>query len=467
MSLVTTVTNVVSEAATRPPKRARHLPARVLTAIENQENSSEILIKLIQITIFGLWGILYLVSPKAEASNTLMVGLEPVPWALAAYLVLNIIGLLWAVRRGLPDWAVYVNILIDMSMLMVLIWSFHIQYNQPPSFYLKAPTAFYIFIFIALRALRFQARFVIAAGLVAVTGWLVLTAYVVFSDPENTMITRNYVEYLTSNSVLIGAEIDKVIAILFVTGIMAIAIARARKLLVQAVTEGAAAQDLSRFFDQSVAEQIRGSDEQVMSGEGRRREAAILFTDIRGFTSLASHMEPSDVVCLLSEYQKRLVPIIRKHGGSIDKFMGDGIMASFGAVSASDTHAADALRAVDEIVAVTNTWSSDEKLHHIAGEKVNAAVAAGPVVFGVLGDNDRLEYTTIGDAVNLSAKLEKCNKEVASRVLTDQQTLAKAEQQGYEKSRKFKQMSKFLESVGEKLNLVVLYDMASGTSDAA
>ena len=458
MSLVTTIATTVREVAIRPPKRAGHLPDRVLVAIEKQENSSEILIKLIQIMIFALWGILYLVSPKGETQN-LLAGIEPVPWALASYLVLNIIGLVWAVRRGLPDWAVYLNILIDISMLMILIWSFHIQYNQPPSFYLKAPTAFYIFIFIALRALRFQARFVLAAGFVAISGWLTLTGYVIFSDPENTMITRDYVEYLTSNSVLIGAEIDKVIAVAFVTGIMALAIARARKLLVQAVTESAAAHDLSKFFDQSVADQIRTSDHEVKSGEGVRRDAAVMFTDIRGFTLIAARMEPSDVVCLLSEYQKKLVPIIQKHGGSIDKFMGDGIMASFGAVGPSDTYAADALRAVDEIVAETDKWHDDEKLKHIAGAKINVAVAAGPVVFGVLGDETRLEYTTIGDAVNLSAKLEKCNKEVSSRALTDQQSLQTAEQQGYEKPHKFNFLSKFLESVGEQLDLVILYKL--------
>jgi len=456
MSLVTTITKVVGDVATRPPKRNKHLPARVLAVIEQQENSSEILIKLIQITIFALWGILYLMSPKVE-TRTLVAGIEPVPSALASYLVLNIIGLVWAVRRGLPNWAVYMNILIDISMLMVLIWSFHIQYNQPPSFYLKAPTAFYIFIFIALRALRFQARFVLAAGLVAIAGWMLLTAYVVFSNPADTMITRDYVEYLTSNSVLIGAEIDKIIAIVFVTGIMALAIARARKLLVQAVTESAAAQDLSRFFDQSVAAQITGADEKIVSGQGMRRDAAILFTDIRGFTPKAGQMMPTDVVCLLSEYQKKLVPIIQRHGGSIDKFMGDGIMASFGAVSPSDSYAADALRAVDDIVAETDTWVAHKDLHHIAGSKVNAAIAAGPVVFGVLGDENRLEYTTIGDAVNLSAKLEKCNKEVRSRVLTDQQTLNLAKRQGYEKPGEINCMSRFLESVGEQLDLVVLY----------
>lgn len=458
MTNLPTLASVMTQALKPSQKVRRHLPARVVSAIESQENSSEILIKLIQITIFGLWGVLYFMSPKPEVKN-LMMGFSPVPWALSAYLVLNIIGLVWALRRGLPDWAVYVNVLIDISMLMVLIWSFHIQYNQPPSFYLKAPTFIYVFIFIALRALRFQARFVLAAGLAAVIGWLILTLYVIFSDPQDTMITRNYVEYLTSNSVLIGAEVDKIISIIFVTLIMALAIVRARALLVGAVSEGVAAKDLARFFDRSVADKITGAEQALKAGEGIRRNAAILFTDIRGFTPLAANMPASDAVCLLSEYQKRLVAIVEKNGGSIDKFMGDGILASFGAVADSKTYAADALRCVDEIVAETDTWYNDDKLARIAGPKVNCAVAAGPVVFGVLGADNRLEYTTIGPAVNLAAKLEKCNKQLPSRALGDAATLALAEKQGYENPGTGEHISRFLDTVGEQLDLVVLHQL--------
>ena len=127
------------------------------------------------------------------------------PWVLAAYLGFTLLRLFLAHRHRLPEWLRYVSIGIDMTLLLGLIWSFHLQYQQPPSFYLKAPTLLYVFIFIALRTLNFDARKVVTAGLIAAAGWMVLVFYVITIVPRDSMITRDYVRYMTSNSVLIGA----------------------------------------------------------------------------------------------------------------------------------------------------------------------------------------------------------------------------------------------------------------------
>jgi adenylate cyclase len=410
-------------------ERETKLPERVVQAIRRQDNSSEILVKIIQLFVVSTLGILYLVSPKTDADTAF----SPVPYALGTYLVLNLIGLVWAIRAGLPSWAVFLSIMFDMALLMVLIWSFHIQYEQPPSFYLKAPTLLYIFIFIALRALRFEARFVVAAGLIGAAGWLAMVLYVISANPFDTMITRDYITYMTSNSILLGAEFDKIVSILIVTGILALALRRAHILLVRAVTEQTAAHDLSRFFDESVATQIRGSDQEIAAGEGVNRDAAVLNIDIRGFTTMAAEMDAGEVMSLLTEYQRHLVPIIQRNGGTIDKFMGDGIMATFGASSASDTYAADSLRAVDAIIAEVDSWPQAEASGLLKSLRINLAVAEGPVAFGAIGDDKRLEYTVIGAAVNLSAKLEKHNKELGSRSVTTRSCYETAIEQGYER----------------------------------
>ena len=128
------------------------------------------------------------------------------------------------------------------------------------------------------------------------------------------MITRNYVEYMTSNSVLIGAEFDKVVSILMVTGVLALALHRARNLLVESVIEGSAARDLSRFVPQEVAQKVIHSEEGAITGKGEVNECTILFTDIEGFTAISETLSP--------EQREKLVAKLewfhKKHNRSFD-----------------------------------------------------------------------------------------------------------------------------------------------------
>jgi adenylate cyclase len=308
-----------------------------------------------------------------------------------------------------------------------------------------------------LRALRFEARYVITAGVVAAIGWAAMAVYATLASGGMDVITRDYVYYLTSNSVLKGAELDKVITILTVTAIIAVAITRAHKLLVKAVAEGAAAHDLSRFFSPEIARQITTAEQEITTGTGQARDAAILMVDIRGFTRLSSIVKPDDLVCLLAEYQSRMVPIIQGYGGTIDKFMGDGIMATFGAAVTSPAYAADALKAVDDIMESTAVWSTELEHKNEPPLKVGAAVATGQIIFGAVGDESRMEYTVIGDAVNLSAKLEKHTKSEGVRALCTKDAFDIAIRQGYQTSENREQRkARTVEGVAYPVDIIIL-----------
>jgi adenylate cyclase len=340
---------------------------------------------------------------------------------------------LWlAFRRHMPGWFVSISVIMDMTLLMGMIWSFHLQYNQPASFYLKVPTLLYVFIFIALRALRFDVQYIVLAGVTAAAGWLLLMGYVFSVDLFDEMITRDYVAYMTSNKILIGAEIDKIVSILVVTGILALAVMRARALLVQSVRETAATQSLSRFFDTSVAKEIADSGIELTPGSGMARDAAIVSVDIRGFTPLTQTMTPGQLVRFITEYQSRMVPVITPHGGAIDKFLGDGLLVTFGAVKKSATYAADALRAIDSIMAAADSWNAERQEQGLPPVGIGAAAASGSIVCGVIGDAERLEYTVLGDAVNVSAKLESHTKQEKVRALATAQAYEAALVQGFD-----------------------------------
>jgi len=410
------------------PAPMSELPERVIAQIRAREDEAEVLVRILQLGIVIFFASLYAASPTPQGGMMMMVF---TPSAIGLYFAVTIFGLIWSLRARLPDWAVYWSSIMDMGLLFAIIWSFSIQYHQPAAFYLKAPTLLYVFIFIALRALRFQARFVIAAGLAGAVGWIALVVYAVAIEPEQSVITRDYVAYLTSNLVLIGGEIDKVVSILMVTGILTIALLRARRSVVQAASEGTAAQDLSRFFDASVASKIRASGDETALGQGVIRNVAILNVDLRGFTQLAATLPAPEVMAILADYQARFVAIIRAHGGAIDKFLGDGIMATFGAVETDETAAASALAALEDIVIESRAWIAEREAAGLPPLTTNAAVAAGPTVCGVVGHGSRLEYTVIGPSVNFSAKLEKYNKQLGTLALTNAETLALAEPAGF------------------------------------
>ena len=442
----------------------RRLPERVRAAIHRQEVESQRLISLLQLGVVLFFMLLAALQPEQPASVRTLRIVDPVPLVLGGYALFTLVRLYLSWRERLVPWFLYLSIVVDMALLLALIWSFHIEYGQPPSFYLKAPTMIYVFIFIGLRVLSFRARYVMVAGLTAAAGWAMLAAYAVHGSGGREMITRDYVEYMTSNSVLVGAELDKIIAILVVTVVLAVAMSQARRLVVRSAAEGAAARDLARFFSPEVARQITASEDVIEAGAGQARDAAIVFCDIRGFTRYAHSVSPGEVITMLTEYQQALVPHLLGHGGTIDKFMGDGIMATFGAVRPSETAAADALRAVDAVMEAAAAWNRFRAAQGRPVHRVNAAAAFGPIVFGAVGDIDRLEYTVIGDPVNQAAKLEKANRTQGVDALTDRLTYEAAVGQGYEAESVEHRSGSRLEGFDEPLDLVVLAPRSSSPS---
>jgi hypothetical protein len=138
-----------------PPLPAR-LPERVQTTIRQEQDQTEILVSLLQLLAVASFAALYTLTPKAFDPQ--MVPFEPVPVTLAVYTGFTLVRLWLAWQRRLQAWFLALSVVVDISVLMVTIWSFHLQYQEPPPLYLKAPTILYAFILIALRTLRFESR---------------------------------------------------------------------------------------------------------------------------------------------------------------------------------------------------------------------------------------------------------------------------------------------------------------------
>ncbi len=432
-ALSNTLSSLASSVATlfRAPASLSRLPPRVADIVRAQDRASEHLIIAVQFALAAALAVLYLLAPRPLDAPMRL--LAPVPVALMAYALFTVVRFAMSRRGPLPGWFIIPTIMTDVVLLIGLVWSFHLEYGQPPAFSLKAPSFAYLFVFIVLRALRFDHRYVLAAGLSAALGWAFVTGLAVLTSSEDT-ITRSFVAYLTGNRILIGAEIDKIVAILIVTAVLTAGAWRAQQTLIAAVREEAAVTEIRRFLSKGVADQISGAQVLIEAGQAAERDAAVLMLDIRGFTPFAMRVPPTEVVRMLTSFHARIIPIVRANGGVIDKFLGDGVMATFGAVEPSLSAAADVCRALDAVMDEAKAWQ--RSLDADIGETlyVNAAAAAGRLVFATLGDGDRLEYTVIGEAANLAAKLEKHNKVEKTRALVPASTLALAISQGYRPS---------------------------------
>jgi len=407
--------------------RGSPLPQRVQRELEHEQFRAELLVASVQLVLVVLLAVLYESAPAGFAPDA---PIQAAPLGLVFFALLVLVRLYTAWTGQLTRPVLAAGVVAEMLVLLFVVWASHLQYEQPPQFSLKSTQFVYVFVLIALRALRFEPAWVVVSGLTAAVGWTMLVALAVQRAPDNP-ITWDYVTSLRSIQIHLGGELDKILAVVVVTGVLALAIARARHLLERAVAQQRAVADLSLFFDDSVARRITGSEAHVMAGQGEQREATILFLDMRGFTEAAMRLTPSALIALLGEYQRLAVPIIKRHGGSIDKFMGDGILASFGAVVPDARHAANALRAVDAILAAVDEWRASRLQADQVAPDVGGGLATGPVVFGIIGDATRLEYTVIGDAVNLAAKLEKHNKVEKTRAITTRLAYELALSQGY------------------------------------
>ncbi|MES2017214.1 MAG: adenylate/guanylate cyclase domain-containing protein [Pseudomonadota bacterium] len=177
--------------------------------------------------------------------------------------------------------------------------------------------------------------------------------------------------------------------------------------------------EFSRFVNPYVVQQLLGAG--ALQREGESREISVLFSDIRGFTTMSENRSPQEVVQLLNRYFTLQVEVVFRHGGSLDKFIGDCIMAFWGAPLDDPQHAQNAVRAALEMAEVLQRFKV-ELGRADADFDVGIGIHSGPAVVGLIGSEQRREYTAIGDTVNLASRIEGLTKGV-SRILVSEATM--------------------------------------------
>ena len=159
-----------------------------------------------------------------------------------------------------------------------------------------------------------------------------------------------------------------------------------------------------RYVSKQVVDELLDDDAKLNLG-GEQREVTILFTDIRGFTSMSEKMEPERVVSTLNEYFSQMIDIVFKYNGTLDKIIGDELMIVYGAPTAAEDDTERAVITAVEMQDQIKTLNKERKKRKEPPIKFGVGINRGPVVSGNIGSRDMMDYTVIGDAVNLGARL--------------------------------------------------------------
>jgi adenylate cyclase len=214
--------------------------------------------------------------------------------------------------------------------------------------------------------------------------------------------------------------------------LVAVALATLSGVTYQYVVEGRekrrVKQMFGRYVSRDVYDQLMENPALARLG-GQRRDMSVLFSDIRGFTTVSEAGEPEEIVGQLNEYFSRMVPIVFANRGTVDKFVGDMIMALFGAPLVDADHADHAVAAAVEMVAelrrMNDAWAAAGRPALDIGVGVNS----GDMVAGNIGSQSIMSYTVIGDNVNLGSRLESLNKNYHTRIIVSEATRSRLKRQ--------------------------------------
>lgn len=182
---------------------------------------------------------------------------------------------------------------------------------------------------------------------------------------------------------------------------------------------------LGRYFSPEVRDEIEKNKNKHDIDQEKEQQIAVLFTDISNFTKLSEGMKPQEVLALLSEYQTKMVSAVFEHGGTVDKFIGDSVMATFGTPFSRGNDAQNALNCVRQMQVSMRDWEKERKERKLPIVKHRVGLHFGGCFVGNVGSADRIEYTVIGDTVNVASRICDACKDIGAEVLFSDKVMNK------------------------------------------
>ena len=338
--------------------------------------------------------------------------IKPVPWwlpivVLGPFLAYEltvqlVLGLRIARGKGMPGAARFANAVVETSLPTLILWAAN-HYGGPTLAFSAWPSMLY-FLFIVAATLRLDFVLPAFTGLVAAIEYMGLAMVLLPLSTHSADLVLSPFFHITKAVTMVVVGV--------VAGLVGM---RLRSKFERAVEEATAREHLTNLFGQHVsAAVVERLLDRPADSAGELREICVMFLDIRDFTAYARTRPPQQVVDLLNRAFEFMIEAVDRHHGIINKFLGDGFMAMFGAPLDDPKAAVHAVAAARDILAEV------DRLDLTDGEwrlRVGIGLHAGVAVTGNVGSPRRKEFTIMGDVVNLAARIEQLNKEFGSRLL--------------------------------------------------
>ncbi len=291
----------------------------------------------------------------------------------------------------------------------------------------------YFFIILAGGTLAYSWRTIIAIGhwtaFLWISGaglvWYFGKTYPELSDAAEAVFgfDPNLLQLMDPNNVEFDIRVQEIVVFLLAAYTLALTVRRFNLLLLNNASLERERANLSRYFSPNVVEELSKNDDPLK--QIRTHNIAVLFVDIVGFTNLAADEHPEQVIGMLREFHQRMETEVFSHNGTLDKYLGDGLMATFGTPVASEKDAVNALSCAKGMMQTMEQWNAERRA---AGEpeiKAHFGIHYGPVVLGDIGVN-RLEFAVIGNTVNVASRLEKLTREIDAGIAISDNARAQA-----------------------------------------
>lgn len=361
-------------------------------------------------------------------------------WEVLYYVVmLGLFALIgWAqlkVGKAERSWPELILIFCDLMLLTLLSvvpnpWS---TVNWPMAMQYRFDSFLYFFVFLATATLAYSWRTVVAMGFWTSALWAIGVGWVYLQPQTHAALSERVraavgtdirlFDIIDPASIGFGARFQQITVFLIVAMTLALAARRSNALLVSHAGIERERTNLARYFSPNVVEQLSKNDEPLK--QVRTQNVAVLFADIVDFTAYADGRSPIEVIGTLRHFHERMEREVFRHAGTLDKYLGDGLMATFGTPFTSDFDAGNALRCAQAMMGSIGELNRERKDRNEPPIRLSIGLHYGQVVLGDIGLN-RLEFAVIGTAVNAASRLETLTREYGCALVASDELVQRA-----------------------------------------